>query len=310
MVKETIIETINNYVCPIYADDYIRSQDSRKDIQMTISDALFLETLLMNIRSKTISYSVNVARKRNKTETHILQTLAELESRPSPTASDINEISRKQAELQEFRSIANEGNIIRSRAKWYEEGEKGSSSYFLKLEKRQFESKQIPCLTVGEMMITTSTEILAELSSHFNELYRKGETPLAIEIDEYLRTTNMPKLSSTEAQALEEDITVKELGETLMKFSNNKSPGSDGFPYEFYKVFWNDLKYFVYRSLKYGLMKGELSITQREGLITLVPKPSKPRNLIASWRPITLLNSGAFRNPQRMMPWQVRGAPS
>ena len=41
----------------------------------------------------------------------------------------------------------------------------------------------------------------------------------------------------------------------------------------------------------YGVTKGELSITQREGLITLVPKPSKPRNVISSWRPITLLNS-------------------
>ena len=291
MVKQTISETIKNYACPIYADDYIKSQDARKDIQMTINDALFLEMLLMNIRSKTISYSVNVARERSKTEKHILLTLAELESRPSPTTSDINEISKKQAELQAFRSTSNEGSIIRSRARWYEEGEKGSSSYFFKLEKRHSESKQIPCLKVGDMMITGSTEILAELSNHFKELYRKGETPLDTEIDEYLKTTNMPRLTSTEAQALEEDITLKELGETLMKFSNNKSPGSDGFPYEFYKVFWNDIKHFVYRSLKYGLMKGELSITQREGLITLVPKPSKPRNLIASWRPITLLNS-------------------
>ena len=101
----------------------------------------------------------------------------------------------------------------------------------------------------------------------------------------------MPKLSRKEVEELEKDITLTELGETLMKFSNNRTPGSDGFPYEFYKVFWNDIKYFVFRSLKYGLKKGELSITQREGLITLVPKPSKPRNLIASWRPITLLNS-------------------
>ena len=40
-----------------------------------------------------------------------------------------------------------------------------------------------------------------------------------------------------------------------------------------------------------GLARGQLSITQLEGHITLVPKPSKPRNLISSWRPITLLNS-------------------
>ena len=81
------------------------------------------------------------------------------------------------------------------------------------------------------------------------------------------------------------------LGETLMRLSNNRSPGSDGFPYEFFKVFWGEIKHFVHRSLMHGLNKGELSITQREGLIILVPKPSKPKNLISSWRPITLLNS-------------------
>ena len=87
------------------------------------------------------------------------------------------------------------------------------------------------------------------------------------------------------------DITVEELGKTLNRLSNNKSPGSDGFPYEFYKVFWGEIRHFVHRSIKHGLATGELSITQREGHITLVPKPSKPRNLISSWRPITLLNS-------------------
>ena len=35
---------------------------------------------------------------------------------------------------------------------------------------------------------------------------------------------------------------------------------------------------------------GELSITQKQGLITLIPKGNKPRELIKNWRPITLLN--------------------
>ena len=35
-----------------------------------------------------------------------------------------------------------------------------------------------------------------------------------------------------------------------------------------------------------------LSITQRRGLITLIPKKNKPTNLLKNWRPITLLNCG------------------
>ena len=110
-------------------------------------------------------------------------------------------------------------------------------------------------------------------------------------MDSYLQDTTLTQLTDSQSKTLEKDITVEELGKTLNRLSNNKSPGSDGFPYEFYKVFWGEIRHFVHRSIKHGLATGELSITQREGHITLVPKPSKPRNLISSWRPITLLNS-------------------
>ena len=70
----------------------------------------------------------------------------------------------------------------------------------------------------------------------------------------------------------------------------NKSPGSDGLPAEFYKVFWEDIKQFLLSALNFAHAKGCLSITQRRGLVTLVPKKNKPANFLKNWRPITLLN--------------------
>ena len=72
--------------------------------------------------------------------------------------------------------------------------------------------------------------------------------------------------------------------------SNNRSPGSSGFGAEFFKVFWKHLGHFVVRSINYGYSKGELSITQRKGIITCIPKESKDRTLITNYRPISLLN--------------------
>jgi len=75
---------------------------------------------------------------------------------------------------------------------------------------------------------------------------------------------------------------------SLKTMTPNKSPGSDSLPAEFYKVFWEDIKRFLLSNFAHA--KGCLSIMQRRGLITLVPKKNKPANLLKNWRPITLLN--------------------
>ena len=71
---------------------------------------------------------------------------------------------------------------------------------------------------------------------------------------------------------------------------NNKSPGLDGFTVEFFKFFWVDVGQFTLRSLNYGFRNGSLSITQKQGVITCIPKPNKSRVNLKNWRPISLLN--------------------
>ena len=71
---------------------------------------------------------------------------------------------------------------------------------------------------------------------------------------------------------------------------NGKTTGSDGYPVEFYKIFWNDIGDFLLRSFNEGFSKGELSVTQRHGILTCIPKGQKSREFISNFRPITLLN--------------------
>ena len=73
--------------------------------------------------------------------------------------------------------------------------------------------------------------------------------------------------------------------------NNDTSPGSDGFTTEFLKFFWKDLGQFVLRSLNYAYANGELSITQKQGVIVCLTKPNKPKQYLKNWRPISLLNT-------------------
>ena len=71
---------------------------------------------------------------------------------------------------------------------------------------------------------------------------------------------------------------------------NGKTPGIDGFPAEFFKVFWVKLKHMIYRSIKFVYKLGELPVTMRQCVISCLPKGNKDRSILQNWRPISLLS--------------------
>ena len=71
---------------------------------------------------------------------------------------------------------------------------------------------------------------------------------------------------------------------------SDKTPGTDGLPSEFYKVFWDELADILIGALNYSHENGELPMSQRRGIIKLIPKKDAELNLIKNWRPLTVLN--------------------
>ena len=56
---------------------------------------------------------------------------------------------------------------------------------------------------------------------------------------------------------------------------NNKTPVTNGLAPEFYRYFWNLLGSLMVNSFNYGFENGTLSISQRQGIISLIPKKKK-----------------------------------
>ena len=50
---------------------------------------------------------------------------------------------------------------------------------------------------------------------------------------------------------------------------------------------------FVLRSINYGYSTGQLSTTQKQGIVTYIPKDNKPKTkyFLKNWRPLTLLDT-------------------
>ena len=80
------------------------------------------------------------------------------------------------------------------------------------------------------------------------------------------------------------------MGQALKNMKNGKTPGIDGFPAEFYKVFWSKLKFIIQRAINSSYDNNELPLTLRQCIISCLPKGNKDRTILKNWRPISLLS--------------------
>ena len=90
---------------------------------------------------------------------------------------------------------------------------------------------------------------------------------------------------------MEDKISLEEITRYLKKCKNNVAPGSSGFTFDFYKFFWRDIKQFVIKAVDYSFEKNRLSVSQRLGIISIIPKGEKDKRFLKNWRPLCLLNS-------------------
>ena len=291
-VKSVIYTVVEEYALLPYDRNYLLSADPHL-ISLMIGDHLFFEILLTKIRGMSICFSAALKKekelKRKQLENRI-NFLTELVDKNPESKIFVEWLEEKKKQEELDRREYMKGLILRSRARWIEDGEK-PSKYFLNLEKRNYVNKTITQLVCeNSNIITEQNQILEEARSYYSKLYMSQEEYLIdIDLDELFRNTKIPKVENTSEYVGQ--IKASEALCVLKNMKNNKTPGPDGFTVEFFKFFWQDIGKYLLRSINYSFEIGELSITQKQGIITLLPKGNKPRDVLKNWRPISLLNT-------------------
>ena len=270
--------------------DIARKQDHLED------KGLKWEIVKLDIRSFTIPYCIK-QKKINK------QFKQELEDKLHFLNLNVDDNPDSQELYEQFVSVKNQlesigkqeanATMFRSKAKWIEEGEH-NTKYFLTLEKKNYVNKVMSQLQIGSSTLTDPSEILEQQRVYFQKLYSEklnlNDSTYTNDLQFFLSETT-ETLSEEQRQECDEIITEKELLTSLKALKNGKTPGSDGLTTDFYKFFWNDIKLLLLESYNYALKIGQLSIEQRRGILSLIPKKNKNRLFLKNWRPISLLNT-------------------
>ena len=205
---------------------------------------------------------------------------------------ELNEYDELKNELKLIYEVKSKATIFRTKCNWVENGEK-ATKYFFNLEKRNYNRKVINEFETEEgASIKDNKEILAKIEQYYSDLYRSKILPDHPQesFNKFTQNVEMPKLSDGEKVSLEGYLTFEECQKILETLPNEKSPGEDGFTAEFYKHFFDLVGYDLVEGLNAAYDIGQLSISQRRGVITLLPKGDESLTHLYNWRPITLLN--------------------
>ena len=289
LVNSTIKNTVYQYAIPVYNEEYLSDSNNYENIDFTIRESLFYETLLMLIRGETVQYCKRKARTRRSKEKELLFNVQSAQTAFDQDKCDekMHVLQKAKEDLEEHRKPYIEGLIVRSRTQWHEEGEK-SSKYFLSLEKRNASKKSIQLIENEGKTITNSRAILSLFTHALREKYNdQGHIEPNVN---FIRRNLSEVLTENEKNALDEHLTFQELTTALGCMKKGRTPGSNGFSVDFFRCFWQTLGVFLHRACISSFSEGTTLPTHRESLITLIPKSGRPSNSLKSWRPISLLN--------------------
>ena len=249
------------------------------------------ELLKYEIRCFCIKYGKERKKCQNVYTGNLLQRLSQMEKTlgERPDEQNQQQYESIKTELQEIETEDAKGSIIRSKAKFIEEGEK-PTRYFFNLEKRNAMKKNIKCLILPGGTKTTNPEEILEYQSSFYQTLYTSKKYNANEQKQYFLDCNIIPLSDMDKLKCEGLITKAECDAALTLFKVNKSPGNDGITVEFYRQFWSQLGDLMVECFNYCYEHGEMTVSQRQAIITLIEKYGKDKLYIKNWRPISLLN--------------------
>ena len=198
IIKEEIKILKTIYAATPYNPEIVENLPN-KDLELTISFTLFLETGLTVLTGKIIKFSAKKKAEAIKEEKDLMIKIEPLEDKELKaviTKDEQNKLDNLKDKLEEIRKVKLKGTMIRSRARWVEFGEK-SSKYFLNLEKRNFINKSITELKTSEDKVTKDqNEIINMQKNFYKSLYEEKITGEEVEYTPDISNLNKRRTKS------------------------------------------------------------------------------------------------------------------
>lgn len=194
----------------------------------------------------------------------------------------------KKVALFELLKVNAQGALIRSRFRNISEMD-APSKFFFSLEQKNSQKRYMHGLrSQSGLLVSDNSEIRKQAVSFFSLLFQSEHNEHPQVENSFFQDLSV--LSEGSAEALDKNLSLEELEKALYGMQNGRAPGIDGLSVEFYKAFWPILGKDLLDVVTDCLKKGELPLSCRRAVITLLPKKGD-LNELKNWRPVALLST-------------------
>lgn len=196
-----------------------------------------------------------------------------------------NEIVEAKEKVNKFIESKGKAILAQARAVIKENDEKCTKFFFKKVYGSKSELMSV--LDENGCDVSGNDKVKNEVWKFYDNLFSEKIRDMNVEED-VLQQIEMG-LEKEDKIGLSEDVKLNELEIGLKEMKRGKTPGLDGLPAEYYKVFWEMIGVYVHEVCIAVLKEGRLPKCMSESLIVLLYKKGEKRDL-KNWRPISLLN--------------------
>ncbi|GJY65385.1 RNA-directed DNA polymerase, eukaryota, partial [Tanacetum coccineum] len=188
--------------------------------------------------------------------------------------NDLHEINSKNAsELSQ-----------KAKIHWSIEGDENSKYFHGILNKRRSQLVIRGVLVDGDW-ISDPSKVKDEFFNHFKKQFSPPQSSRIC--FDYVFPT---RLSSDQVEELERDVSYDEVKGAIWDCGTNKSPGPDGFSFEFYRKYWSFIDQDIFMAVKDFFMNGCFPRGCNYSFIALILKIQDAK-FVKDFRPISLIES-------------------
>ncbi|GKB12027.1 RNA-directed DNA polymerase, eukaryota [Tanacetum coccineum] len=196
----------------------------------------------------------------------------------------IHERSNLLKELQDFNKSSSLDMAQKAKIRWAIEGDENSKFFHGIINKKRSQLAIHGVLADGDWIVEPSL-VKNEFLKHFATRFA---APSSSSITFDYQFPN--RLTPDQIEDLERNVSYEEIKRAVWDCGISKSPGPDGFTFEFYRKYWSLIDHDVVAAVTSFFSTGSFPPGCNSSFITLIPK-SQEAKMVKDFRPISLIGS-------------------